>query len=224
MTRCERRRKAARRRRIRAVAFGCVVALAILMCAGFNKCARADGDVESLPEHGAMAVNYITDTGQSPAEMIVLSEVNARRENAAAAGAEKPYTDEDVIALAKMAYGEALITGSDTEISACMWCACNRLDSGNRFYEGCESVYDIVTQGCQFYGCDENNPVDEHLLWLAQDVLDRWTAERNGAADVGRTLPKEYCFFFGDGLHNHFTTEHMGGIEYDWSPSSPYES
>ena len=93
-----------------------------------------------------MAVNYITDTGQSPAEMIVLSEVNARRENAAAAGAEKPYTDEDVIALAKMAYGEALITGSDTEISACMWCACNRLDSGNRFYEGCESVYDIVTQ------------------------------------------------------------------------------
>ncbi len=146
MTRCERRRKAARRRRIRAVAFGCVVALAILMCAGFNKCARADGDVESLPEHGAMAVNYITDTGQSPAEMIVLSEVNARRENAAAAGAEKPYTDEDVIALAKMAYGEALITGSDTEISACMWCACNRLDSGNRFYEGCESVYDIVTQ------------------------------------------------------------------------------
>lgn len=137
---------------------------------------------------------------------------------------ELPYTEDDVIALAKMAYGEAFITRSDTEISACMWCACNRLDSGDSHYNGCESVYDIVTQKYQFYGYRENNPVDEHLVWLARDVLDRWAAERNGVTDVGRTLPKGYCFFWGDGLHNHFTTENMGGIKYDWSLPSPYSS
>lgn len=151
-------------------------------------------------------------------------EITAEEPEIKVAKPDLPYTEDDVIALAQMAYGEAFITGSDTEISACMWCACNRLDSGDSYYNSCDSVYDIVTQKCQFYGYRENNSVNEHLVWLAQDVLDRWAAERNGATDVGRTLPKDYCFFWGDGLHNHFTTENMGGIKYDWSLPSPYES
>ena len=97
------------------MAFGSVVAFAVLVCAGFNECARADSDVGSLLGPRAMMSSYITKTEQSPVETIVLPGVNARRENAAA-GSEKLYTAEDVIALAKMAYGEALITGSDTEI------------------------------------------------------------------------------------------------------------
>lgn len=135
------------------------------------------------------------------------------------------YTEEDVIAMAHMAYGEAFSTGSDTERSACMWVVLNRLDSGDPFFAECDSPFDIITQKYQFYGYKPDvYPLDEHLVWLARDVLDRWVAEKNGATDVGRTLPKEYCFFWGDGRHNHFTTEHQAGIEYDWSLDSPYET
>ena len=217
MTRYERRRRVARRRRIKAAVFLILVALSVLACAGFNRGVKADGNIVNEPDSGAKQISYIVEAGQDwVADFAGAAEMDVEPAS--------PYTENDVIALAKMAYGGALITRSDTEMSACMWCALNRLDSGNRFYDGCESVYDIVTQKNQFYGYDEGNPVDEHLVWLARDVLTRWVDEHNGAADVGRTLPREYCFFTGDGWHNSFTTEHQGGVEYDWSLPTPYES
>lgn len=217
MIRHERRRKDARKRCIkRAVVFG-VVVFSALACAGFNREVKADGEIVNALESSAEQTCYIAETGQGRStELAGIAETCVEP--------DEPYTEDDVIALAKMAYGEAFITRSDTEMSACMWCALNRLDSGNQFYDGCGSVYDIVTQRNQFYGYDEGNPVDEHLAWLARDVLTRWVNEHNGAADVGRTLPREYCFFTGDGWHNSFTTEHQGGVEYDWSLSTPYES
>ena len=217
MTRYERRRRAARKRRIKVVVFLGTMAFSVLACAGFNRVAKADSGAVNAPDPGEKQTSYIVEAEQGRAANLAgISETGVEP--------DKPYTEDDVIALAKMAYGEALITRSDTEMSACMWCALNRLDSGYQFYDGCESVYDIVTQRNQFYGYDEGNPVDEHLAWLARDVLARWVDEHNGAADVGRTLPKEYCFFTGDGWHNSFTTEHQGGVEYDWSLPSPYES
>lgn len=217
MTRHERRRIAARRQRIKGAMALTVVAFSVLACAGFNRGAKADGGIGNLPDSGEKKISYIVEAGQGQAaDLKGVAEIGAET--------DRPYTEDDVIALAKMDYGEAFITRSDTEMSACMWCAINRLDSGNRFYDGCESVYDIVTQKNQFYGYDECNPVDEHLVWLARDVLARWADECDGAANVGRTLPKEYCFFTGDGWHNSFTTEYQGGVEYDWSLSSPYES
>lgn len=135
------------------------------------------------------------------------------------------YTEEDVIALAQMAWGEALVTGSDTEMSACMWVALNRLDSDDPYYARCQTVYDIVTQPNQFHGYHPDNPVDLHLVELARDVLDRWVAEKSGEVDVGRTLPPEFLFFYGDRVENHFTTEYAGGGQtYDWSLESPYEN
>ena len=138
---------------------------------------------------------------------------------------ELMYTEQDVEALAQMAYGEAWVTQSDTEMSACMWSALNRLDSADAYYDGCESVKDIVSQDGQYHGYRPDNPLEERLMWLAKDVLDRWQAEKNGETDVGRTLPKEFCYFWGDGVHNHFTTEHNGGgIEYGWWLESPYDN
>lgn len=135
------------------------------------------------------------------------------------------YTEEDAIALAQMGWGEALVTQSDTEIAATMWCALNRYDSGDPYYRNCKSIEDIVKQSGAFAGYSDSNPVDEHLLWLAYDVLDRWNAEQHGETDVGRVLPAEYLFFHGDGSHNHFRIEfEHNGQYYDWSLESPYES
>lgn len=135
------------------------------------------------------------------------------------------YTEADAIALAKMGWGEALVTQSDTEIAATMWCAVNRFDSGDPYYRNCKSIEAIVKQSGAFAGYSESNPVDEHLLWLVYDVLDRWNAEQHGETDVGRVLPPEYLFFHGDGRHNHFRVEYEhNGQYYDWSLESPYES
>lgn len=224
MTRHERRRRAARRRKIKGAVVLGVLATVALLCVGFGVGAEADGAVADKHEPTTKPARYIAEIERGPTVELDLCSPDAGNAEKTVVEPDEPYTEADVIALAKMAYGEAFITRSDTEMSACMWCALNRLDSGNRFYEGCESVYDIVTQKNQFYGYDEGNPVDEHLVWLARDVLARWVDEHNGAADVGRTLPREYCFFTGDGWHNSFTTEHQGGTEYDWSLPSPYES
>lgn len=142
---------------------------------------------------------------------------------------EKLYTEQDVIAFAQGAYGEGWVTQSDTEMSQIMWSFCNRYDSGDPFYRNCDSLYDIVAQyygtdSQQYHGYDPNNPIEERLVNLARDVLDRWSAEKQGVTDVGRTLPAEYLYFWGDGRHNHFTNEWRGGIEYDGHLGTPYDN
>ena len=138
---------------------------------------------------------------------------------------EKLYTEADVIALAKMAWGEALVTNSDTEIAATMWCVLNRFDCDNPYYRNCKTIEAIVKQGGAFFGYSSRNPEDEHLIWLASDVLDRWNAEQHGETDVGRILPADYLFFHGDGKHNHFRKEYKhDGHYWDWSMESPYET
>lgn len=49
--------------------------------------------------------------------------------------------------------------------------------------------------------------MDAGVEALVLDVLGRWEEEKQGQENVGRTLPAEYLFFWGDGWHNHFTTE-----------------
>lgn len=134
------------------------------------------------------------------------------------------YTEQDVTALAQMGWGECYGMASDTEISASFWCVLNRFDSGDPYYANCKSIADIVKQPGAFHGYSSYHPVDDHLVWLARDVLDRWTAEKNGETDVGRTLPREFMYFWGDGTHNHYTTEYQGWVTYDWSLATPYDS
>lgn len=135
---------------------------------------------------------------------------------------QKIYTDRDVELIAKTVYGEALVTQSDTEMAAVVWCILNRVDVKD--YACGNSIEYVVTFPKQFHGYDPDNPVTPHIKELVIDVLDRWQAEKEGAKDVGRILPKEYRFFEGDGRHNHYVTSYGGKDYWDWSLESPYES
>lgn len=107
---------------------------------------------------------------------------------------------------------------SITEQAACVWCVLNRVD------EGYGSIVETVTAPRQFVGWQKNNPVDETLAALCEDVLSRWYAEKNGEANVGRVLPPDYTFFTGDGQRNHFRNAYIDGDVWDWSLQSPYEN
>lgn len=132
--------------------------------------------------------------------------------------APQPWTDEEVIVLAKMLWGEARGVSSDAEKAACVWCALNRVDHGYG------DIIAVVTTPKQFVGYNEGNPVDDGLITLCIDVLTRWYAEREGQVEVGRVLPADYLWFSGDGERNHFRNAYRGGDRWDWSLQSPYES
>ena len=130
----------------------------------------------------------------------------------------QPWTDEEVIVLAKMLWGEARGVSSDAEKAACVWCALNRVDHGYN------DIITVVTTPKQFVGYNEENPVDDGLITLCIDVLTRWYAEREGQVEVGRVLPADYLWFSGDGERNYFRNAYRGGDRWDWSLPSPYES
>ena len=130
----------------------------------------------------------------------------------------QPWTDEEVIVLAKMLWGEARGVSSDAEKAACVWCALNRVDHGYG------DIITVVTTPKQFVGYQESNPVDDELITLCIDVLTCWYAEKDGQTEGGRVLPSEYLFIFGNGERNHFRTDYKNGTVWDWSLPSPYES
>ena len=130
----------------------------------------------------------------------------------------QPWTDEEVIVLAKMLWGEARGVPSETEQAACVWCVLNRVD------QGYGSILEVVTAPSQFVGYRENNPIDETLWLLSEDVLTRWQREKDGETEVGRVLPPDDMWFSGDGYHNYFRNAYRGGNTWDWECESPYES
>ena len=129
----------------------------------------------------------------------------------------KPWTHEEVDALAKMLWGEARGVPSETEQAACVWCVLNRVD------QGYGSILEVVTAPSQFVGYQDNNPIDEKLWLLCEDVLTRWQREKEGETDVGRVLPPDYLWFSGDSERNHFRNAYENGATWDWSLPSPYE-
>ncbi len=126
----------------------------------------------------------------------------------------------DVEMLAKLLYGEARGVKSATRQAAVIWCVLNRVDK-----PGCwgDSIAEVVTAKRQFVGYRADNPVLPELAGLAEDVLRRHHAESEGAADVGRVLPREYCYFTGYGCENLFTAEWRGTDYWGWAMASPYE-
>lgn len=136
--------------------------------------------------------------------------------------APKLYTERDIEVVAKTVYGEALVTNSDMEMAAVVWCILNRVDS--KGYACGETIEYVTTFPGQFQGYSESHPVTDHIEELVIDVFERWTAEKNGEKDVGRVLPKEYLYFWGDGRHNYFTTEFLGGETWEWEAENPYEN
>jgi len=130
------------------------------------------------------------------------------------------YTEEEVVMVAKLLYRECGGVPSDTEKACVAWTVCNRVDS--KEFDG-STVTEIVTADHQF-AYRQDAPVEAPLYELAEDVLSRWNAERNGKEAVGRVLPPDYTFFSGDGEHNYFRNKFRGGSTWDYSMESPYES
>lgn len=133
----------------------------------------------------------------------------------------KLYTDEDTIALAKMAWGETrgvpeLVTdhgviSSKCQQAAVMWTALNRYDAGYA-----DSITAVVTAPKQYHGYSESNPVEDEFLDLAYDVLDRWNREKHGEIEVGRVLPCDRYWFHGDGTYNYFRNEYESNSYWGW--------
>ena len=110
------------------------------------------------------------------------------------------------------------------EQSAVVWTILNRVDSELAYFP--DTIYEVCTQKIgKFYmfAYRDNAPIEEELYNLAYDVLVRWYREKRGETDVGRTLPAEYIYFWGDGEHNYFRVEYQGKVYWDWSLPNPYE-
>jgi len=139
----------------------------------------------------------------------------------------KLYSEEDAIVLTKMLWGEARGIGtyeiggkcvsSKCQQAAVIWTVLNRYDAG---YE--DTIIEVVTAKNQFVGYRASNPVDEELMKLVMDVLDRWNKEKHGESDVGRVLPADYMWFRGDGRYNHFRNDYNSKARWTWELTDIY--
>lgn len=139
-----------------------------------------------------------------------------------------PITYEEIVMLAQTMHEEGQVVywnGTNYGVSYIArqagvgWCALNRLDDGGFG----DTLAEVLSKPYQF-AWRKDAPVTDHFLWLAQDIVDRWWAEKQGTTDVGRTLPSDYLFFEGDGRENHFRKEYeKTGEVWDWSIPDPYE-
>ena len=125
---------------------------------------------------------------------------------------------EDIERMSKTVWGEARGC-TPTEQAAVVWCILNRVDDPRW-----PSTIEEVCITSQFNGYNPANPIDPDIYTLTLDVYVRWMREHTGEQDVGRVLPASYCFFYGDGKHNHFQESFGADEVWDWSLPSPYEN
>lgn len=156
---------------------------------------------------------------------IALTHKAAEMAEAQASAVQQPtgqaytVTVAELQTLAKIVYQEARGIPQKSHQAAVIWCILNRLDNG---YWG-DDIITVATYPNAFAWVPDT-PVEEEFMDLAIDVVTRWNWEKQGLQDVGRTLPKEYLYFTGDGSYNHFTKE-WGSTDYwDWSLPNPYNS
>ena len=111
---------------------------------------------------------------------------------------EMYFTEDDVVAMAKMLWGEARGCTRDNQIK-CAWIVCNRVDD-ERFPD---TIQGVLSQPHQFHGYSESFPVTDELYDVAFDVLTRWSYEKQGIP-VRRELSNTYLWFTGNGVENIF--------------------
>jgi hypothetical protein len=159
--------------------------------------------------------------GEKDMGILTLEPTPSRPQSAIDINEEKVlwYTESDAIMIAKTLWGECRGVKSKMEQAAVAWCVLNRVDDP-RFGD---TIKDVVTAPYQFVGYKESNPVSTSLLELAKDVLERWLMEKNGVPDIGRVLPKEYVYFFGDMGVNYFQTEWLGHGAWAFDCVNPYK-
>ena len=130
--------------------------------------------------------------------------------------------EDDINILTNVVYGEARGL-NNLERSAVVWCILNRVDS-DKFPN---TIYEVITAPNQFEGYSStrkaSGEVWESCRELVIDVLTRYNKEKDGWENVGRTLPEDYYYFWGDGKHNHFRKTWKSHDYWDWSLDNPYE-
>lgn len=124
--------------------------------------------------------------------------------------------NKTVEAMSKMGFGEAGGC-SHTEIAATFWNVLNRYDANYA-----KSIYGVVTASGQYHGYKTHHPVRDDIYELCIDVIARWVAEKEGVSEVGRILPSDYFWFYGDGKHNHYRNVYRGGARWTWDLPTPY--
>lgn len=123
---------------------------------------------------------------------------------------------KEIEMLSKVIYQE-WGNASDDKCAAVAWVILNRVD-----YDGYgDTITEVITAKNQF-AWFEDTPILERHQTLARDVVTRWIIEKHGYENVGRTLPKKYLFFVGDGKENWFREKFNSQTFYDWSLKSPY--
>lgn len=199
-----------------AVALLVLVALVytgVLFSMGRNEAQReAQGGLQAM--EGGAVVTLPTDG------FLALYGPGELAEDTPATEGPVPWTEDDLELLAQTVYAEADICLTTREKAAVVWCVLNRLDAGRYG----DSIREVVTAPHQF-AWSEDRPVVQEYIELAEDVLERWAAEKAGQENVGRVLPAEYLFFEGDGWENHFTTTFPVGEaagEWAWTLPDPY--
>ena len=130
------------------------------------------------------------------------------------------YSNE-IMMLARLVYCEGRGVASQTEQACIIWTVLNRVDAYGK------SISETILAPHQF-SYKEDAPFyddfDRDLRELARDVLQRWTLEHMGEADVGRVLPSNYLFFAGKNGHNWFRMGYTDTGCWDYSFTSPYNS
>ncbi len=124
--------------------------------------------------------------------------------------------DDEIEMLAKVIYREAR-GESKTYQSAVAWTVLNRVDA-----KGYGSTIERVITSPNQYCWIPKTPVHEKHKDMAEDVVTRWLLEKEGHEEVGRTIPKTYKFFSGDGVNNYFREDFDSTTYWSWELKSPY--
>ena len=135
-------------------------------------------------------------SGLKVQQMVVQPEPSAEPEY------EMYFSEDDVVAMAKMLWGEARGCTRDNQAMA-VWCVLNRVDDP-RFPD---TIQGVLSQPSQFHGCSPDFPVWDEWKEVALDVLTRWSLEKQGVT-VERELPNTYLWFTGYNGSNHFREEY----------------
>jgi hypothetical protein len=175
-----------------------------------------------------VATSNAPEQAETPTQAITTAIQQATTEpietptQATPAPTDEPWMPDeaDVQNKAKTISGEANLAQRTMNPAAGAWCILNRGPATG--YP--DTIEGVVTSKHQFAGYDQGHPVTDELRDLAIDVLQRWHSEQDGEAEVGRVLPSDYTFFWGDGYENYFTNEWKGTDYWDWSMPNPYEN
>lgn len=127
-------------------------------------------------------------------------------------------SEEELDLMAKTVYGEANGLCAYEKSLVC-WCILNRVDAGG--YGG-TTIKEVILAPKQFYGYKASHPVTEENLAIVKDVIARWATESYLIGDSGRTLPRQYTFFYGDGKHNYYSDPAKN--RYDFDLEDPYDN